>query len=207
MGPGHDRDSQAELAAALIHGRRSVAPRKLHAPGPDARQLHDLLLAAATAPDHGQRVPWRFVEVPAEHRADLAEVFASALLERDAGANEEQLARARGKAQDAPLVLLCIVDLGPQDDAIPSLERVASAGCALQNMLLLATAQGFACALTSGRAMTSRALRAAFGLAASEQALCFVAIGTGVDPDHHVQRPDPARFFSRFPKARPGETT
>lgn len=198
MAPGRDVDSQAGRAAALIHGRRSVAPRKLHAPAPDAGQLQDLLQAAAAAPDHGQRVPWRFVEVPSDQRDALAEVFAAALLERDAQASAEQLARARDKAHDAPLLLLAIVDLGPDGDAIPPLERIASAGCALQNMLLLATAQGFACAMTSGRSMTSRSLRSAFSLSASEQALCFVSIGTGVDPDHHPQRPDVARFFSRL---------
>jgi nitroreductase len=206
MEPGRDRGSQADAAAALIHARHSVAPRHLHAPAPDARQLHDLLLAAAAAPDHGQRVPWRFVEIPADARGDLAEVFAAALLERDAQANEEQLARARNKAHDAPLLLLAIVDSGPEGDAIPPLERVASAGCALQNMLLLATAQGFACAMTSGRTMVSHALRSRFGLSATEQALCFVSIGTGVDPEHQPQRPDVARFSSTLRTTRPGTT-
>jgi nitroreductase len=201
MEPGRDRDSLADRAAALIHARHSVAPRHLHAPAPDARQLHELLLAAAAAPDHGQRVPWRFVEVPAQSRAELSEVFAAALLERDAQANEEQLARARKKAHEAPLLLLCIVDLGPQGDAIPALERVASAGCAIQNLLLLATAQGFACALTSGRSMGSLALRSKFALSATEQALTFVSVGTGTDPEHQPQRPDVARIFSQFPKA------
>jgi nitroreductase len=57
-------------------------------------------------------------------------------------------------------------------------ERVISAGCAVQNMLLMATALGFGSALTSGKALKSAPLRGLFGLAASEQALCFLSFGS-----------------------------
>ncbi|MGC1175697.1 MAG: nitroreductase, partial [Polaromonas sp.] len=44
---------QAVLAAALMQSRQTILPRRLVAPGPDARQLGMILNAAATAPDHG----------------------------------------------------------------------------------------------------------------------------------------------------------
>lgn len=165
-------------AAELIHARQTVLPKRLLAPGPDACQLQALLGAAAAAPDHGQLLPWRFVIVPRTERASLGEVFAQALRERDPSAAQEQLDQAREKAHRAPLLLLLVVDGDCGDPAVDLSERILSAGCAVQNMLLMATAMGYGSALTSGKALGSQALRHRFGLSAGEQALCFMSLGT-----------------------------
>ena len=168
----------ARAAADLIHARQTVLPKRLLAPGPDIDQLQALLGAAAAAPDHGQLLPWRFVIVPRTERASLAEVFAQALRERDASATPEQLDQAREKAYRAPLLLVVVVDGQCGDPAVDMAERILSAGCAVQNMLLMATAMGFGSALTSGKALGSQALRQRFGLGTGEQALCFLSVGT-----------------------------
>lgn len=178
-----------EWAEALVHGRRTVLPKRLAAPGPDAAQLQRILGAAAAAPDHGELLPWRFVLVPGHAREALACVFEAALRERDAQATPEQLAQAREKAFRAPVLLLAIADLGPQGAEIPATERLVSAGCAIQNILLLATALGFGSALTSGKALRSQPLRRLFALAPCEEALCFVSIGTVAS--HRGARPRP----------------
>ena len=90
-----DAATAGEWAEALIHGRRTVLPKRLAAPGPDAMQLQRILGAAAAAPDHGELLPWRFVIVPDTARTALADAFAQALRERDGTATEEQLAQAR----------------------------------------------------------------------------------------------------------------
>lgn len=173
--------------AALLQSRQTILPKRLVAPGPDADQLLSILGAAASAPDHGQLLPWRFVHVPIEQRARLAEVFAQSLLERDGQATPEQVAQAREKAHRAPLLLLAIVDAACGDPGIDLYERILSAGCAVQNMLLMATAQGFGSALTSGQALKAQPLRKLFELAPAEHALCFVSVGT-------VQSRKPARL-------------
>ncbi|WP_137860851.1 nitroreductase [Variovorax sp. 3P27G3] len=174
-----DRECSS-AAAELIHARRTVLPKRLLAPGPDADQLHSLLGAAAAAPDHGRLLPWRFVIVPCAERASLGEVFAGALRARDASATTQELDRAREKAHRAPLLLLVVVDGQCGDPEVVLAERILSAGCAVQNMLLMATAMGFGSALTSGKALGSTALRQRFGLHAGEQALCFMSVGTVV---------------------------
>ncbi|MBC5783093.1 nitroreductase [Ramlibacter sp. USB13] len=184
-----DTAVSGEWAEALIHGRRTVLPKRLAAPGPDPMQLQRILGAAAAAPDHGELLPWRFVLVPEPARGALAEAFAQALRERDAQASGEQLAQAREKAFRAPLLLLAVADLGEGGEAIPATERLVSAGCAIQNMLLMATALGFGSALTSGKAMDSGPLRALFSLRAQERALCFVSIGTIAGPKRGRTRP------------------
>ncbi|WP_255440119.1 nitroreductase family protein [Caenimonas sedimenti] len=162
----------------MIHARRTVLPKRLLAPGPDARQLERILRAASAAPDHDQRTPWRFVLVQVAARTVLAEGFAAALRERDPAANPAQLAQAREKAFRAPTLLLAVARTGLPGDGVPLAERLVSAGCAIQNVLLMATALGFGSALTSGQALQSRALRELFALGSGEQALCFVNIGT-----------------------------
>ena len=176
--PAAAPDDMAAFAAALIQSRQTILPKRLGGPGPTTDELAQILQAAAHAPDHGQLLPWRFVLVPESARAALAEVFAQALLERDADASPAQTAQAREKAHRAPVLMLAVVDGERGDRGIDLAERLVSAGCAVQNMLLVATAQGHGSALTSGKALRSPGLRALFQLADAEQALCFISIGT-----------------------------
>ena len=192
------------MAAALMQSRQTILPKRLAAPGPSASELGMILEAAATAPDHGQLLPWRFVQVPAATRAGLAEVFGAALVERDADATAEQVAQARAKAHRSPLLLLLIVDGLRGDTDIDLFERVVSAGCAVQNMLLIATALGYGSALTSGKALKSSTLRTLFGLAEGEHALCFVSIGTAQSRKKSRMRPASGDFVTRLlPDADP----
>lgn len=180
----------ATLAGALIHARRTVLPKRLVAPGPDVDEFEAILGAAAAAPDHGQLMPWRFVLVPMEQRATLADLFARALLERDPEASDAQQAQAREKAFRAPMLLLLIVDVACGDPEIDAAERFISAGCAVQNVLLMATSLGFGSSLTSGKALKSQALRAHFRLGPNDHAVCFISMGRAAS--HRAPRPRPA---------------
>jgi nitroreductase len=79
---------------------------------------------------------------------------------------------------------------------IPLNERLISLGCAIQNMLLLAQAQGWGNAITSGQAMTSQAMRGLFELEADEHAICFINLGTIDKAKPSRQRPQPAQFVT-----------
>ena len=186
----------ADLAAALMQARQTILPKRLGAPGPDAQQLQAIVAAAAHAPDHGQILPWRFVLVPQAARERLADAFAAALLERDAAALPEQVEQAREKARRSPVLLLLVVDGQRGDPEVGMNERILSAGCAVQNLLLMATALGFGSALTSGKALQSEALRALFGLHGGELALCFVSLGTVLSRKGARARPAPADYLT-----------
>jgi nitroreductase len=168
----------AAFAQTLITSRQNILPRRLAEPGPSTEQVMDMFRCAASAPDHGVVRPWRFVLVPEDKRALLADVFAQALIERDAAATEEQIGQAREKAFRAPFLALAIARLGPCEPDIEPLERMVSVGAAIQNFLLSAHSMGFGSSLTSGQAMRSDALRQLFGLSAGEQAVCCINVGT-----------------------------
>lgn len=179
--------------------RRQTGPRHLVEPGPDEAQRRQLFEAAATAPDHGQILPWRFVLIGAQARARLGDAFEQALLERDAAAGEDERRRARDKASRAPFLALAVVrEGGDGQEHIRPHERMVSLGCALQNLLLTAHAQGFGAGLVSGLAMDSRALRALFGLGRHERAVCFVAVGTAARGREPRDKPLPESFVGEL---------
>jgi nitroreductase len=188
----------ADLAATLMESRQTILPRRLMEPGPDAGQLAQILGAAASAPDHGQLLPWRFVRVPQDARALLAEQFAAALQERDADALPAQVEQAREKAFRSPCLLLLVADGARGDPEVDLAERLLSAGCAVQNILLMATALGFASALTSGKALKAGGLRDLFALSDTDHALCFVSLGTAMGSRPGRIRPHLADFISHL---------
>jgi nitroreductase len=191
-------EAAAEWAAALIQSRRTTLPKRLAEPGPTPAQLQQILQSAAAAPDHGELVPWRFVLVPASARGALADVFAQALAQRDAQATPEQLAQAREKAFRGPVLLLAVARTGGANPEVPATERLVSAGCAIQNMLLMATALGYGSSLTSGKALDSAPLRALFSLGGDEEALCFLSIGTIASTRRPRPRPSVDRYVSEL---------
>ena len=204
--PNHVEEAPADLAMALIQARRTVLPKRLVTPGPDTHQVAQIFTAAAAAPDHGQLLPWRFVIVPAHARKALADVFEGALVERDAAAASAQRQQARDKAFRAPLLLLAIARLDEENGLAPASERLVSAGCAIQNMLLMATALGFGSALTSGKALQSQLLRRLFNLEVHELPLCFMSVGTVSASKPPQARPEAERFVSTLvlPLRAPG---
>ncbi len=185
-----------DAALTLIHTRQHVSPKRLVAPGPNAEQIAMILAAAGAAPDHGRLNPWRLIIVPRERRDLLGEAFAAALADRDAEATEVQRQEAHAKALRSPFLLLAVARLDPALGPTHPQERLVSAGCAIQNMLLAAHAMGFGAGLASGRALYSQRLRSLFGLGAHEQPLCFLTVGTVINSKAARPRPIVADYTS-----------
>lgn len=183
-----------------IAGRRTSSPKRLLAPGPDDAQLERMLLAAAAAPDHGQLLPWRFIRIGLKGREALGCAFTQALRARDALATELQCAQAAAKAHNAPVLLVAIARLDPEEGSgrIRSAEKLVSLGCAIQNLLLAAYGLGFQSALTSGQAIDAAPVRAFLRLGAHEEAVCFINLGTESSPRVARTRPSAASFYSEI---------
>jgi nitroreductase len=189
-----DKYTAIRLASHLMASRQTVLPKRLAAPGPDAAELAQLFQAAAAAPDHDLINPWRFLIIPDDKRADLGELFAAALLDRDPSASSEQLEQAREKALRAPLLMLLIVDEAKGSIEIDMHERVLSAGCAVQNLMLLANAMGYGSGLTSGKALKAACLRAGLMLRDSEHVICCLSVGTVSSRKPFKPRPEIQQF-------------
>jgi len=194
----NNSDQLEGFANALIHSRQHVSPKRLIAPGPNLSQKLEILNAAGAAPDHGKVTPWHFYEVSQKSRNLLGDLFADALIARDPSATSTQIDEAKQKAFRGPLLLLVTARLNNELDNIPEQEKLISAGCAIQNVLLMSNALGFGSGLSSGKALYSQEMRELFLLKDKEEPLCFITIGTISVHKPNKQRPDVSSYSSVF---------
>jgi nitroreductase len=181
-------------ALTFLNGRRSVPARQLDAPGPDAATLERMLDAAVRVPDHGKRVPWRFVRIAGDARDALGEALVARALERDPGAAQAVLEKDRNRFQ-APLAIAVVARLGA-DEKIPESERFASACCVCFALLLAAQAEGFGAQWLTGWPAYDDAILRLLGLGADERIAGFIHVGTPrLDPPER-ERPDPRALLT-----------
>ncbi|NUS60143.1 MAG: nitroreductase, partial [Lysobacter sp.] len=126
----------------FLNARRSVPAKQLGEPGPDPRTLAALLEAAVRVPDHGKRVPFRFLKITGDARHALGERLAARGIARDPNAGEAAIEKDRNRFAHAPLVLVVIAKQGP-DEKIPASERFSTASCVCFALLQAAQAAGF----------------------------------------------------------------
>ncbi len=163
---------------ALLN-RVSVA--RLGAPAPDATQRERLLRAALRVPDHAQLRPWRFIEIEGPGLVALGALFAEALEARNPQATPAELDKARGMPLRAPLLLL-VVASPKEHPKVPRDEQLQSAACAAHAVLLAAHAQGVGAIWRTGEMASDPRVAAGLGLAAHEQILAFLYLGTPLGP-------------------------
>src|SRR3546814_17193008 len=66
----------------FLGSRRSVPARQLGAPGPDHDTVLRMHQSAARFPDHGRRVPFRFVRIAGDARLELGDALVALTIER-----------------------------------------------------------------------------------------------------------------------------
>lgn len=175
--------------------RRSVPASQLGAPGPDTAMLLRLLRSAVRVPDHGRRVPFRFIRIAGDARARLGELLARRARERDPGASDAIVDKARGRFTRAPVVVAVVAVLGP-DESIPEQERFASACCTCFALLQAAQAFGFGAQWLTGWAAYDPPVLQALGLGDHERIAGFIHIGTPAQQAPERERPDPRALLT-----------
>jgi nitroreductase len=181
---------------SLLSTRRSGKPRDLAAPGPDDAQLQQILEIAARTPDHGKLAPWRFVIVPADKRAALAETITNAYRAERPQAARLEIEALEQFATQAP-ALVVVLSSPKVDSHIPSWEQELSAGAACMNLLHAAHALGFAGGWLTGWSAYSDAVRDAFG-AEPERIAGYIFLGTPGKQLEERPRPDLQKIISTW---------
>lgn len=181
---------------SLLSTRRSGKPRDLVAPGPDTAQLQQILEIAARTPDHGKVSPWRFVIVPADKRAALAETITAAYRAERPQAARLEIEALEQFATQAP-TLVVVLSSPKVESHIPLWEQQLSAGAACMNLLHAAHALGFAGGWLTGWAAYSDAVRDAFG-AEPERIAGYIFLGTPAKQLEERPRPDLQKIISTW---------
>jgi nitroreductase len=184
-------------ALATLDARRSVPPKQLGEPGPDADTLMRLLRSAVRVPDHGKRVPFRFISFSGDARHAFGERLAQRSRERDPEASEAVIEKDRTRFSHAPLVVAVIGRLGP-DEKIPESERFSTASCVCFALLQAAQALGYGAIWLTGWLAYDAQVAQWLGLAEHERVVGFVHIGTPKLDAPERERPDPAELLSAW---------
>lgn len=158
-----------------LHQRVSVPA--LNEPAPTPEQLDNMFRAALRAPDHGALRPWRFMVVEGGARAKLGELYARAAQQADSCLTDEQLNKFRGMPLRAPL-LIVVIARTQAHPKVPHSEQLISAGCAAQNMLLAAHAQGLGAMWRTGNLAYDATVMQGLGLGEGEEIVGYLYLGT-----------------------------
>ncbi len=189
--------NEADIALAAMDARRSVPPKQLSAPGPDEPTLLRMLQSAVRVPDHGKRVPFRFIRFQGEARHAFGERLARRSLECTPGASEAAVDKDRQRFSYAPVVVAVIARLGP-DGKIPESERFSTASSVCFALLQAAHALGFGAIWLTGWLAYDPEVRTWLELEAGEQVAGFIHIGTPRMEVPDRERPDPHTLLSEW---------
>lgn len=154
-----------------------VSVTRLLAPAPTQAQRQVMFQAALRAPDHAQLRPWRFLCIEEQARERLGELYAQALQTEQPEATGEQLDKVRAMPLRAPLLVVVIAS-PKEHPKVPRIEQLLSAGCAAHGLLLAAHAQGVGAVWRTGEMAYSPVVAKGLGLAAGEEILGFIYLGT-----------------------------
>jgi nitroreductase len=183
-------------ALAFLDARRSVPARQLGEPGPDDATVLRMLQSAVRVPDHGKRVPFRFLRIAGDARHALGEALAARTLRRDPGAGDSAIEKDRNRFAHAPLVIAVVAVFDEADDGIPAQERLLTAGSACFALLQAAQALGFGAVWLTGWPAYDADVQRLLGLNAQERIAGFIHIGTPKLEAPERERPDARGLLS-----------
>jgi nitroreductase len=133
--------------STLIRHRRSIKPVDMDATRAVERALLTQVLEDATwAPTHGLTEPWKFVVHQGAARQRLAEAMQQ-IYRETTPANEFREDKMKKMGENpllSPVVIVCVMERRG-GAKIPEIEEIEAVACALQNLMLSATAAGLGC--------------------------------------------------------------
>jgi nitroreductase len=179
---------------ALIALKNRTSSPRLIEPGPTPEQMQNMLGAALRAADHALLQPWRFISIQGESRAKLGALFvaAAAITKPEMTAAEKD--KLNAKALRAPLILVVVSTLSDHPK-VPEIEQKLSAAAATQNLLVAAFAQDLGAVWRTGDMAYSAIVKQGLGLAANEDIIGFIYLGTRAVPARILPEIDPSAFM------------
>lgn len=168
---------------------RKSAPR-LEEPAPNEHELELIYKSALRAPDHGALKPWKFLNVSGEGRGKLAEAAYKAIKKSDpekALANKDKILSAPFRA---PLIIVVIAST-KENEIVPEIEQILSAGAAAQNILIASHSLGYTAIWRTGFLAFNEEVSLSFGLNKSDIIIGYLYIGS---TDKKLEAPEVSNF-------------
>lgn len=181
----------------FLSTRRSVKPRDMQGHGPSPSEIDTILTIGARVPDHGKIAPWRFIVIEGDARLRAGETIAGILAGKNSDATAEDIAKARHAFAEAPLVIAVVSSPKPHPK-VPPWEQELSVGASCMNIVMAASALGYAANWLTGWFAFDRDVSSALGVKQEEKLAGFIHIGGLAQPPEDRPRPALAEIVTRF---------
>ena len=133
-----------------------------------AELVEELIEAGRWAPNHKHTEPWRFHVVSGQAREELCEAILSG--------GGEFAKDPRGKLLRSPLFLV-VTQQAVLNDLVRDQEDYAAVCCAVQNMMLAATARGLASKWSTGALAENAAAKRWLGIGEQDRIVAYLYLG------------------------------
>ncbi len=191
----HLNDTASVLA--FLKSRKSASAKAMTGPGPTEAQLAEILTIAVRVPDHGKLAPWRFVVFEGDARAAVGRLFSNTWAKLHPDHSPEQLAFQAGLFMRAPLVI-AVVSTAMPHAKIPVWEQQMSAAAVCYNIVLAATAMGFAAQWQTDWVAYDEVAKAEMGIMQSEKVAGLIYCGHSTIALEDRPRPDLSPLVTRW---------
>ncbi|PTX18491.1 nitroreductase [Pontibacter mucosus] len=176
----------------VIETRRTTKPPKMNGQRIPDEQIMQLLQLADWAPTHGHTEPWRFIVYSDEARQHFCQQHAE-LYKQHIPADkfiQDKYEKLRHMGEQASHILVTYMRRG-ELPKIPELEEIAATSCAIQNLLLGASALGLASYWGSGGMAYHPAMKNHLQLREQDIVLGILYLGYGDNAAHPGKRQVP----------------
>jgi nitroreductase len=187
----------SEAALQMLALRRSTSADQMTGPGPNDETLKDILTIAARVPDHRRVVPFRFIVFAGKAREEASKLLVQAFLKRNPDANDAAQAAEGRRFLRAP-VIICVVSKPDVEHKTPVWEQKLTVGAVCMNMLLAASASGFAAQWLTEWYAEDQEFCSEIGVGKGESVAAFIYIGAAKEPPRERVRPDMNAIVTRF---------
>ena len=182
-------DSKCLSMIDLLLRRRSLVAKNQTEPGPTHDEIELILRCATRVPDHARLTPWRIKVIQGQAQERIGKLWAEVYLRQQPDATAKEIEFEAQRPCRAPLLLFIHTQI-ESTDRIPRWEQILSGGAVCQNILVAATALGFASQWLSEWPAYDDEVKEAMGVSPTDQVLGFIYIGTAKEIPKERARPE-----------------
>lgn len=162
----------------LIRERRTIYPKDFSNRKVQKEIIENILNNAIWAPTHGKTQPWRFRVYMDDAREKLSDFFVKQY--RLFTDENSQISSSEKKLMERPIQAGAVIAIWMErqkEEIIPEIEEIEATACAIQNILLTATAYGIGSFWSTPKFIYSADFREVFGIGEKDRMLGFVYLG------------------------------
>lgn len=187
----------SQEAVELLWRRRSTPADCMSGPSPDAETIQAILTIAARAPDHRRVVPFRFIVFEKDARARFGDVLAATFAKDNSDAEASRVEFERSRFLRAPVVV-AVISSPNTGHKTPVWEQTLTAGAVCQNMLIAASAYGFAAQWITEWYAFHDDVNTALSMTADEKIAGYIYLGGANEDPKERARPVLGDIVQRY---------